>query len=86
MGSPRAVPAASPNRATSLRAPEAEPESAHALVPVDADAGAPYAFNPTTGMLEGPGAVSGAAETRARFVEGGPGGFRRVPETPADAA
>ena len=78
LGSPRAVPAASPNRATSLRAPEAEPESAHALVPVDADAGAPYAFNPTTGMLEGPGAVSGAAETRARFVEGGPGGFRRA--------
>lgn len=86
LGSPRAVPSASPNRATSLRAPEAEPEPAHALVPVDADAGAPYAFNPTTGMLEGPGAVSGAAETRARFVEGGPGGFRRVPDTPADAA
>ena len=47
--------------------------------------GAPYAFNPTTGMLETPGGVSGAVETRVRFVEGGPGGFRRVLETPADA-
>ena len=47
--------------------------------------GAPYAFNPTTGMLETPGGVSGAVETRVRFVEGGLGGFRRVLETPADA-
>jgi hypothetical protein len=85
---PRAVPAASPNRATSFRAPEGEPASEpdNALVPVEKDLGAPYAFNPTTGMLETPGGgISGAVETRARFVEGGPGGFRRVPETPADA-
>ena len=85
---PRAVPAASPYRATSLRAPEGEPasEPEHALVPVEKDLGAPYAFNPTTGMLETPGGgVSGAVETRTRFVEGGPGGFRRVPETPANA-
>ena len=60
---PRAVPAASPNRATSFRAPEGEPASEpdNALVPVEKDLGAPYAFNPTTGMLETPGGgISGA--------------------------
>ena len=84
----RAVPAASPNRgAVSFRASEADaPAGALVPAPVDADVGAPYAFNPTTGMLDSPGLVSGAVETRARFVEGGPGGFRRVPETPTDAA
>ena len=89
--SQRALPTASPNRATSMarfRTPEPIPPVAPVplppateLVPVDQNVGSPYAFNPTTGMLETPGArTSGAVETSARFVEGGPGGFRRVPD------